>query len=53
VVTLESSDRLGLHRRKDGGIGIEGDADAGVSEAFRDHLGMNPLEQHEGGVAVA
>ena len=38
---------------EDVGVGVEGDADGGVSEAFGDDFGVDALAEHQGGVGVA
>jgi hypothetical protein len=50
---VERLGRLGLHTRQHVGVRVERDPDAGMPKAFGDDLRMHPLQQHEGGVAVA
>ena len=44
---------FGLHVWEDVAVGVEGEGDAGVAEAFADDFGVDAGLEHEGGVGVA
>ena len=45
--------RVLVHARDDMAIGLQGEGDAGVAQAFADHFGRDPGLEGCGGVAVA
>ena len=49
---FESSYRILLHFRKDVGVGVQSNDDAGVAQPFADYLRVHSLLHHQSGVSM-